>query len=139
MLEVAHDPVVPVLFEDVDHVFLGVGEASEHVGDAAEEDGVSKLDVLPDGLFQQFRDECSQFAQFQLILQLVDDFLGGSPVVGLPLVEGLELPLGFVALVDCAGYQIQEELFCGHWQSLPVLAVHLDDDLNVLFQRFPLG
>lgn len=139
MLEVAHHPIVPVLFENVDHVLLGVGEASKHVGDAAEEDGIGKLDVLPDGLFQQFGDEGSQLAQFQLVLQLVDDFLGGGPVLGLPLVQGLELPLCFVALVDCSCYQIQEKFLGGDWQGLPVFAVHLDDDFNVLFERFPLG
>ena len=139
VFKVAHDSVVPVFFENVDHVFLGVGESSEHVGNAAEENGVSKLNVFPDGLFKQFRDEGSQFAQFQLVLQFVDDFLGGGPVISLPLVQGLELSFGFVALIDGSSYQIQEEFLGGDWQSLPVLAVHLDDYLNVLFERFPLS
>lgn len=60
--DVAHDTILAICSNLLNHVLLCVGITTEEVGDSAKQDGVRKLDVIPDVLFEQFSHELAHLA-----------------------------------------------------------------------------
>ena len=111
-IDIFHDFVEFIEGHFFDDILLGQGITTQHVSDTTEENGVGKLDIVVDVLFQELNDKFAQSTVFEFDLDLLDFASVVFPVIGFPFVDRFALFHGsFVVLLDYPSDELEEELF----------------------------